>query len=67
MTTRLRSVSTTRGLPVNYCSGFRSLDISSTSEAGGTYLVSLFTSKYNLCLNNYFIKMSVSIIFVGFT
>ncbi|KAK7361636.1 hypothetical protein VNO77_03707 [Canavalia gladiata] len=35
MTTRLRSANTTRGLPVNYCSGFRSLDISSTSEHGG--------------------------------
>ncbi|XP_027346740.1 uncharacterized protein LOC113858341 [Abrus precatorius] len=35
MTTRLRSVNTTRGLPVNYCSGFRSLDISSTSELVG--------------------------------
>ncbi|XP_054793014.1 uncharacterized protein LOC129298612 [Prosopis cineraria] len=35
MTTRLRSVSTTKGLPVNYCSGFRSLNISSTSELGG--------------------------------
>ncbi|CAK8561971.1 unnamed protein product [Lathyrus sativus] len=35
MTTRLRSVSTTKGLPVNYCSGFRSVDISSTSEPGG--------------------------------
>ncbi|XP_012573827.1 uncharacterized protein [Cicer arietinum] len=35
MTTRLRSVSMTRGLPVNYCSGFRSLDIASTSEHGG--------------------------------
>lgn len=34
MTTRLRS-STTKGIPVNYCSGFRSLDISSTSEPGG--------------------------------
>ncbi|MCI09852.1 anthranilate phosphoribosyltransferase-like, partial [Trifolium medium] len=35
MTTRLRSVSTTKGIPVNYCSGFRSLDIASTSELGG--------------------------------
>ncbi|KAK7250595.1 hypothetical protein RIF29_33123 [Crotalaria pallida] len=35
MTTRLRSVNTTRGIPVNYCSGFRSLDVSSTSELGG--------------------------------
>ncbi|KAK7317644.1 hypothetical protein RJT34_02055 [Clitoria ternatea] len=35
MTTRLRSVNTTRGHPVNYCSGFRSLDISCTSELGG--------------------------------
>ncbi|XP_024628393.1 anthranilate phosphoribosyltransferase isoform X2 [Medicago truncatula] len=34
MTTRLRS-SMTKGIPVNYCSGFRSLDISSTSEPGG--------------------------------
>ncbi|KAK2354647.1 anthranilate phosphoribosyltransferase [Trifolium repens] len=35
MTTRLRSVSTTKGIPVNYCSGFRSLDIASMSELGG--------------------------------
>ncbi|KAJ1422828.1 Nucleoside phosphorylase/phosphoribosyltransferase catalytic domain superfamily [Sesbania bispinosa] len=35
MTTRLRSVSTTRGLPVNYCSGFRSLDVPSTPELVG--------------------------------
>ncbi|GAU21344.1 hypothetical protein TSUD_189310, partial [Trifolium subterraneum] len=35
MTTRLRSVSTTKGIPVNYCSGFRSLDVASTSELGG--------------------------------
>ncbi|PNY09179.1 anthranilate phosphoribosyltransferase-like protein [Trifolium pratense] len=35
MTTRLRSVSTTKGIPVNYCSGFHSLDIASTSELGG--------------------------------
>ncbi|KAG5138079.1 hypothetical protein AAZX31_08G273400 [Glycine max] len=35
LTTRLRSANTTRGLPVNYCSGFRALDISSTSEVGG--------------------------------
>ncbi|XP_028769365.1 uncharacterized protein LOC114726819 [Neltuma alba] len=35
MTTRMRSASTTRGLPVNYCSGFRSLNISSASELDG--------------------------------
>ncbi|KAE9614460.1 hypothetical protein Lal_00012142 [Lupinus albus] len=35
MTTRLRSVGKTRGIPVNYCSGFRSHDVSSTSELGG--------------------------------
>lgn len=70
MTTRLRSVSMTRGLPVNYCSGFRSLDIASTSEHGGMYLVSLFpsiNSIYNLYLENNFRNMSLSIIFVVFT
>ncbi|KAL2343071.1 hypothetical protein Fmac_004356 [Flemingia macrophylla] len=35
MTTRLRSANTTRGLPVNYCSGFRALNISSPSELRG--------------------------------
>ncbi|KAL1365521.1 hypothetical protein HN51_013544 [Arachis hypogaea] len=35
MTTRLRSVNVSKGLPVNYCSGFRSLNIPSTSEPGG--------------------------------
>lgn len=35
MTTRSRSGNTTKGLPVNYCSGFRSLNTSSTSEPGG--------------------------------
>ncbi|WVZ23436.1 hypothetical protein V8G54_001980 [Vigna mungo] len=35
LTTRLRSAKTTRGPAVNYCSGFRALDVSSTSELGG--------------------------------
>jgi len=64
MTTRLRS-SMTKGIPVNYCSGFRSLDISSTSEPGGMYLVSLFisiSSIYNLLLNNNFLNISVCVI-----
>ncbi|MED6180698.1 hypothetical protein PIB30_012574 [Stylosanthes scabra] len=35
MTTRLRSANATKGLPVNYCSGYRSIHIPSTSEPGG--------------------------------
>ncbi|BAT74716.1 uncharacterized protein HKW66_Vig0000200 [Vigna angularis] len=35
LTTRLRSAKTTRGPPVNYCSGFRALDVSSTSGLSG--------------------------------
>lgn len=27
MTTKLRSVNASKGIPVNYCSGFRSLDL----------------------------------------
>lgn len=35
MTTRLRSVNASKGLPVNYCSGFRSLNVESTFEGDG--------------------------------
>eukprot|EP00268_Persea_americana_P054060 TRINITY_DN6164_c0_g1_i8.p1 TRINITY_DN6164_c0_g1~~TRINITY_DN6164_c0_g1_i8.p1 ORF type:complete len:592 (-),score=110.79 TRINITY_DN6164_c0_g1_i8:138-1913(-) len=35
MTTRLRSVSTSKGLPVNYCSGFRSMGVACASENDG--------------------------------
>ncbi|XP_024023867.1 uncharacterized protein LOC21410304 isoform X1 [Morus notabilis] len=35
MTTRLRSVSLSKGLPVNYCSGFRALSTASSSETDG--------------------------------
>ncbi|KAK6930981.1 hypothetical protein RJ641_002774 [Dillenia turbinata] len=35
MTTRLRSAQTTKGLPVNYCSGFRSKSLMSAIEADG--------------------------------
>ncbi|KAK6922264.1 hypothetical protein RJ641_012771 [Dillenia turbinata] len=35
MTTRLRSAQTTKGLPVNYCSGFRSKRLISAIEADG--------------------------------
>ncbi|XP_043707422.1 anthranilate phosphoribosyltransferase [Telopea speciosissima] len=35
MTTRLRSASASKGLPVNYCSGFRSLSKASASEIDG--------------------------------
>lgn len=37
MTTRLRSVNASKGLPVNYCSGFRSLNVESTFEGDGLY------------------------------
>ncbi|KAK4741427.1 hypothetical protein SAY87_025015 [Trapa incisa] len=35
MTTRVRSVSVSKGLPVNYCSGFRSVNIESAVEVDG--------------------------------
>ncbi|KAK0575126.1 hypothetical protein LWI29_034353 [Acer saccharum] len=35
MTTRLRSVNSSKGLPVNYCSGFRSMSTESTFEVDG--------------------------------
>ncbi|KAF8016497.1 hypothetical protein BT93_H1880 [Corymbia citriodora subsp. variegata] len=35
MTTRLRSASASKGLPVNYCSGFRSLSTASALEVDG--------------------------------
>ncbi|KAL6011432.1 hypothetical protein ACLOJK_001880 [Asimina triloba] len=35
MTTRSRSINPSKGLPVNYCSGFRSLNIAYASEADG--------------------------------
>ncbi|KAF8365020.1 hypothetical protein HHK36_032975 [Tetracentron sinense] len=35
MTTRLRSTNASKGLPVNYCSGFRSLSKASASQADG--------------------------------
>ncbi|KAE8716559.1 phosphoribosylglycinamide formyltransferase [Hibiscus syriacus] len=35
MTTRLRSSSTSKGVPVNYCSGFRSVDMESACEVDG--------------------------------
>ena len=41
MTTRLRSANASKGLPVNYCSGFRSLSMASACEIDGLY-VSLY-------------------------
>ncbi|XP_021901272.1 uncharacterized protein LOC110817158 [Carica papaya] len=35
MTTRLRSINSSKGLPVNYCSGFRSSSVESALEADG--------------------------------
>ncbi|CAL5338278.1 unnamed protein product [Camellia sinensis] len=35
MTTRLRSLSSSKGIPVNYCSGFRSLNVAPAYEADG--------------------------------
>lgn len=40
MTTRLRSASVSKGLPVNYCSGFRSLSTASALEVDGLFLFS---------------------------
>lgn len=41
MSTRLRSINASKGLPVNYCSGFRSLSMDLT-EIDGLCLDSLF-------------------------
>lgn len=38
MTTRLRSINASKGLPVNYCSGFRSLSMALASEVDGLSL-----------------------------
>lgn len=35
MTTKLRSVNASKGIPVNYCSGFRSLNIQSARALDG--------------------------------
>lgn len=35
MTTRLRSADASKGIPVNYCSGFRSLSMKSAFEVDG--------------------------------
>lgn len=40
MTTRLRPPNASKGLPVNYCSGFRSLNVTSNSAMDGSYLLS---------------------------
>lgn len=37
MTTRLRSINASKGLPVNYCSGFRSLSMALASEVDGFF------------------------------
>lgn len=42
MTTRLRSLTSTKGVPVNYCSGFRSLNVASAHEVDGVYLAMTF-------------------------
>lgn len=41
MTTRLRSANASKGLPVNYCSGFRSLSMASAFELDGLHLLAL--------------------------
>lgn len=41
MTTRLRSVNSSKGIPVNYCSGFRSLSMASACEVDGLFLYHL--------------------------
>lgn len=35
MTTKVRSVNASKGLPVNYCAGFRSLDMPMPYEVDG--------------------------------
>ncbi|CAL2231228.1 unnamed protein product [Prunus armeniaca] len=45
MTTRLRSANSSKGIPVNYCSGFRSLSMASACEVDGLF----FKSSYVLC------------------
>lgn len=52
MTTRLRSLTSTKGFPVNYCSGFRSLNVASAHEVDGVYLAMtlFFTFPLLMCL-----------------
>lgn len=44
MTTRMRSVNASKGLPVNYCSGFRSLSLESAFGVDGLYLAPFYYS-----------------------
>lgn len=46
MTTKSRSINASKGLPVNYCSGFRSLSATSALELDGLHLLSRY-----LCLS----------------
>ncbi|KAL0297012.1 UNVERIFIED_CONTAM: hypothetical protein Sradi_6753300 [Sesamum radiatum] len=46
MTTRLRSPNASKGLPVNYCSGFRSLDVIPTQAVDG-----VSRESYNIVVN----------------
>ncbi|KAI9169399.1 hypothetical protein LWI28_011820 [Acer negundo] len=47
MTTRLRSVNASKGLPVNYCSGFRSMSKDSTFEVDGAVSRQSFSLEVN--------------------
>ena len=48
MTTRLRSASISKGFPVNYCSGFRSLSMASAFEVDGLYHFATLSSLCSL-------------------
>lgn len=49
MTTRLRSAHISKGFPVNYCSGFRSLSMVSACEVDGLYLFVTLSSLRASC------------------
>ena len=54
MTTRLRSSSSSKGLPVNYCSGFRSLNVASACDVDGmSYNCIFFFAFFLVSLSNY--------------
>ncbi len=48
MTTRLRSLNSSKGFPVNYCSGFRSLNVASAHEVDGVYLAMTFVFHFTI-------------------
>lgn len=66
MTTRVRSASVSKGLPVNYCSGFRSVNSESAIEVDGlsTYIILILISSY-INMSNYKFNGTI-VIFIRF-